>query len=214
MKGRAIKYSAEELAWIEAHKTMVRRQAHERFAAEFGRMDVSLQNYVALCKRRGWHTGRDGRFYAGQASWNKGKKVGLHPGSAATTFKKGSMNGAARARYKPIGTERISKDGYLERKIHDGQPIQSRWRAVHVIRWEQQNGPVPDGHCLKCLDGDRTNTDPSNWECISRALLPRLNARWSGVKYDDADPEVKPAIMAVAKLDQAIGDIQKNRKEQ
>ena len=209
MKGRPIEYSAEELAWVEAHKTMVRRQAHELFCEYFGRKDVNLSNYVALCKRRGWHTGRDGRFHAGQASWNKGKKVGLHPGSAATTFKKGSMNGAARERYKPIGTERISKDGYIERKIHDGQPIQSRWRAVHVIRWEQQNGPVPDGHCLKCLDGDRTNTDPENWECISRALLPRLNARWSGVKYDDADPEVKPAIMAVAKLDQAIKEVKK-----
>jgi hypothetical protein len=27
---------------------------------------------------------------------------------------------------------------------------------------------------LKCLDGNKQNTDPSNWEAVPRALLPRL----------------------------------------
>lgn len=77
--------------------------------------------------------------------------------------------------YKPIGTERISKDGYLERKIHDGMPFQSRWRAVHIVRWEEINGPLPKGHALVFRDGNKANTDPSNMELISRADLMRRN---------------------------------------
>lgn len=54
--------------------------------------------------------------------------------------------------------------------------------------------------CLKCLSDDKTNCDPSNWELIPRALLPRLNGRF-GRNYDDASPELKPVILAVAKLE-------------
>jgi len=83
----------------------------------------------------------------------------------------------------------------------------------HSFPGEKQNGQVPDGHCLKCLDGDKTNTDPANWQCIPRAILPRLNARWHGIKYDDAELEVKPAVMAIARLDHAIKSAQDHKKE-
>lgn len=71
--------------------------------------------------------------------------------------------------------------------------------------WEQANGPVPEGHALKCLDGNRLNTDPSNWTAVPRALLPRLNGR-HGRRYDQAPDELKPVIMATARLKQAISD--------
>jgi hypothetical protein len=59
----------------------------------------------------------------------------------ATQFKPGCRQGVAVKLYKPIGTERTSKDGYLERKVNDGMPLQARWRAVHLIVWEAANGP-------------------------------------------------------------------------
>ncbi|MEX2693674.1 HNH endonuclease [Rhizobium mongolense] len=65
------------------------------------------------------------------------------------------------------------------------------------------DGPIPEGHVLKCLDGDKTNCDPSNWELISREVLPHLSGRF-GFAYDQAEPEVKPAMMAVAKLKHAV----------
>lgn len=80
--------------------------------------------------------------------------------------------------------------------------MQSRWRGVHLLNWEQQHGPVPKGMCLKCL-GERRNTDPSNWELVPRALLPRLNGK-SGRRYDHAPAELKPTIMAVAKLEHRL----------
>ena len=61
--------------------------------------------------------------------------------------------------------------------------------------------------CLKCK-GDRLNTDSSNWELVPRALLPRLDGRF-GRGYEDAPVDLKPTIMAVAKLEHRLRE--KNR---
>lgn len=199
-KGKAIKYSAEELAWIEAHKHLPRKVLHLGFQRNFDRFDVEKGAFCSLCKRKGWFTGRSGRFEKGMIPPNKGKKGLYPPGCEKGWFQKGRDPKLAR-NYQPIGTERQSKDGYIERKVHDGLPLQSRWRAVHLIRWEEENGPIPEGHCLKCLSGDKGNTDPSNWRAIPRGMLPRLNGRWHGLKFDDAPDELKPTILAAAELD-------------
>jgi hypothetical protein len=70
----------------------------------------------------------------------------------------------------------------------------------HRYLWEKANGPVPEGMRLKCLDGDRTNCDPSNWRAVPYALAPRLNGRF-GRGYDAAPPELKPTIMAITELE-------------
>jgi hypothetical protein len=152
--------------------------------------------------------GRQGagtRFPKGHVPANKGvvRGRGWAPGRMSEgQFRKGERRGVAVHLYKPIGTERVSKDGYRERKIHDGMPLQSRWRAVHLVEWEAINGPIPKGYALKSLDGDKTNVDPSNWTLVPRALLPRLNGIY-GRGYDQAPAELKPTIMAVAKLEHA-----------
>lgn len=166
----------------------------------------------AACRlRRGGNIGEASRFKKGQAPANKGKRMPFHPNSAATRFKKGERRGVAVKLWKPVGTERMSKDGYLERKIHDGLPLQSRWRAVHLVRWEEINGRIAKGLALKSLDGDKRNTDPSNWTPVPRALLPRLNGK-SGRDYDHAPAELKPTIMAVAKLEHAAAKVGKQRR--
>ena len=213
MKGRPITYSEAELQWLEENHKLPASEYHAAFVERFGRDDVSKANVLALRKRNGWRTGRTGRFEKGHVSHNKGMKGITYPGSEKGWFKKGERRGVATRLYKPIGTERVSKDGYLERKIHDGMPLQSRWRAVHLIRWEELNGPLPEGHALKCLDGEKNNTDPANWEAIPRALLPRLNGRF-GRGYDHAPDEVKPTILAATKLEHAAREARKEEKEQ
>lgn len=208
MKGRTIPYSAEELAWIESHARENRRETHARFCDTFSRSDVSLSNFNALCKRKGWLTGRTGRFERGQASWNKGRSMPANPNSARTQFKKG----AAPANRVPLWTERVGKDGYIEMKVPRPNPYVSgcktRFMHKHRYLWEEANGPLPDGHALKCVDGDRTNCEPSNWIAIPRALLPRLNGRF-GRDYDNAPEEIKPTILAVAKLEHAAREVKK-----
>jgi len=213
MKGSPIEYSAEELAWIEARAHLPRRVLHTAFVVAFDRFDVSQSNLTALCKRRGWLTGRDGRFPKGNVPVNKGRKGHHAPGSEKGWFKPGERRGVAVRLYQPIGTERVSRDGYLERKINDDLPLNRRWRAVHLVEWEKVNGPLPEGHCLKCLDGNKRNTDPANWLCIPRALLPRLNGRWTKVKFDDAPPELKLTLLAAARLQHAAREARKGKKE-
>lgn len=213
MKKRPIKYSQDELAWIEAHSTDPRREAHALFVQIWNRADVSLDNFGKLCRRKGWHTGRDGHYVKGvRRSDNPSRKGHHYAGVEKGWFRKGTRQGAATHLYQPIGTERVTRDGYRERKINDDQPMRKRWRAVHLIEWEAVNGPLPVGYALKCLDGDRTNTAPSNWVCIPRALLPRLNGVY-GRGYDTAPAELKPAILAVAKLEHAAREARKPRKE-
>lgn len=208
MKGRAIKYSDAELVFIEALQALPRRDLHAEFCKYFGRDDVSVENLKRLCNRKGWNTGRTGQFPKGNVSHNKGKKGQCAPGSEKGWFKKGRMP----HNHRGAGHERIdNKDGYVVMIVDEKNPwTGAATRPVHKHRylWEKQNGPIPDGHVLKYLDGDKTNTDPSNWELIPQGMLPRLSGRWR-LGYDQAEPEVRPTIMAVAKLEHQLREAKK-----
>lgn len=210
MKSRKIEYFADEIAWIEAHKEMPRRELHAMFVARFERDDVSLDNFKALCKRRGWLTGRTGQFVPGQVSHNKGRKGFCTPGSEKGWFRKGNRPHT----WRGAGHETVDpKDGYVWMIVDEVNPYTgapTRRVMKHRWLWEQANGPVPEGHALKCLDGDRMNTDPANWVVVPRGLLSRLNGK-PGRNYDAAEAEVKPAIMAVARLEHLAAEIRKGK---
>lgn len=199
--GRNLMFSQTEMEWLRSNCTLPIAEYTRAFCAAFSK-EVSKQQLHALRMRNRWKTGRDGHFNKGAVPANKGKKMPFNANSAQTQFKKGARTGVAAQVYKPIGSERTHENGYRERKIHDGLPMQSRWKFVHRIEWEKLNGPIPADMVLKCK-GDHFNTDPSNWELVPRGLLPRLNGR-SGRGYDDAPDDLKPTIMAVAKLEHRL----------
>lgn len=206
MKGQRIAYSADEMAWLAANHLMVISDYHAAFVAAFCRTDVTPANLHSLRKRKGWKTGRTGCFPKGNEPFNKGKPHPARGRSARTQFKKGNVSHT----YRGPGHERIdSKDGYVILIVDEVNPwTGAKTRPVHkhVYLWEQINGPVPEGHCLKCLDGNKLNTDPSNWEAIPRGLLPRLNGGKATrvMAYDNAPAELKPAILTIAKIEHAI----------
>ena len=121
------------------------------------------------------------RFQKGLIPWNKGLKGICHEGSKATQFKKGEMSGAAQHNYVPIGTLRLSKDGYLERKVTDDPALvpARRWVAVHRLVWQQEHGPIPTGHIVAFRPGMKTavvdQITPERLECISRAENAKRN---------------------------------------
>lgn len=129
--------------------------------------------------RRGDHVGAAFRFPKGHVPANKGlrRPPGWSPGRMRQTqFKKGVRHGVAVTLYKPIGTERISKDGYLERKINDDLPLQARWRSVHLIVWEAANGRLPPGHAVVFRNRDKTDIRLENLELITRRQLMARNS--------------------------------------
>lgn len=211
MKGRAIPYSAEEMAWLENNRLFPISEYHAGFAAQFGRDDVSAVNLHSLRKRKGWKTGRTGCFEKGQDPHNKGVPCapgtgGRHPNARATQFQKGQRTGIAQKHYKPIGYERVRVDGYRERKVNDDLPFKDRWQLVQRIEWEAVNGSIPVGYALKCLDGNKLNCSPDNWELVHRGVLVRLNGgrHRKTLPYDEAPQELKPAVMASAKIKHAL----------
>ena len=120
-------------------------------------------------------TGSSNRFKKGQSAWNKGMK-GLNTGGQAGWFKPGHRGGKALEKYQPIGTIRTSKDGYLQMKIHDGMPLQSRWRGLHLVNFEAVHGPInTKTHALCFRDGNRQNCAVENLELITRAALALRN---------------------------------------
>lgn len=212
MKGHPIAYSSGELAWIEAHRHLPRRELHAGFCARWGRADVSQANLTSLCKRKGWLTGRIGRYRKGRTPENKGKKMPFNANSARTRFRKGQRPHT----FRGAGHERIDeKDGYVVMIVAERNPwtgAATRPVLKHRYLWEQANGPLPAGHCLKCLDGDRTNTDPTNWIAIPRALLPRLTGRWRGIPFDEAPDELKPILLQIARLEHAARQARKGAR--
>ena len=74
------------------------------------------------------------------------------------------------------------------------------YRCPKTFAQDGNGGPVSlsatDGYCL---DGNRLNTDPSNWCAVPRGLLPFLNGH-RGPNYDQAHPDVRPAILMLAKV--------------
>ncbi|MCR6502562.1 HNH endonuclease [Shinella sp. CPCC 101442] len=217
MKGRYILYSDAEMAWLEENKALVIGDYHAEFVKEFGRDDVTAANLHALRKRRSWKTGRTGCFSKGQEPFNKGKKCspgkgGRHPNAQRTQFKSGQLPHNT----KFLGHERVSKDGYVEISVDEQNPhtgYERRYALKHLHLWEKLNGSVPDGHCLKCLDGDRLNTDPTNWIAVPRGVLPRLNGGRATrvMAYDTAPEELKPVLMTMARLDQKASELGRRR---
>ncbi|KKX29208.1 HNH endonuclease signature motif containing protein [Rhizobium sp. LC145] len=215
MKGHWIKYSDEEMAWLKANRTLPIGDYHAAFCRQFSRDDVSAGNLHALRKRKGWKTGRTGHFGKGSTPFNKGVpcepgKGGRHPNARKTHFKKGGLPHNT----KYLGHERVSKDGYVEVSIDEENPhtgYERRYVLKHIHLWEQANGPVPKGMCLKCIDGDRLNTDPSNWVLIPRGILPRLNGGRATrvMAYDTAPDELKPILLTIARVDHKASELRR-----
>ena len=153
---------------------MPRRELHAAFVRTFRRRDVSLEALKILCLRKGWKTGRDGRYEKGAVPANKGKKMPYNANSARTQFKKGTQP----LNTKYAGHERLA-EGYILISVNQTNPhtgFERRYVLKHKWLWEQVHGPVPAGMALKCK-GDRLNTEPSNWQRVPARAAGRRSLR-------------------------------------
>jgi hypothetical protein len=155
------------------------------------------------------------RFKPGQAAWNKGTKgvVGVQEACRATQFKKGRPANEAR-NYQPIGSLRVSKDGYLERKTTDDPAIvpARRWVAVHRLVWEAARGPIPVGHIVCFLPGKKTTVleevTADRLACITRAENAVRNHPRS------RDPELARLVQLKGAITRQVNRISREAQEQ
>jgi hypothetical protein len=120
----------------------------------------------------GERRGTSGEFAKGHQPWNTGLKGWTAGGQAEQTrFRSGNRP----HNWKPIGSERITHDGYVQRKMTDtGYPPRD-WRGVHILMWEEHNGPVPQGHVVVFRNGDNRDFRLENLELITKAENMRRN---------------------------------------
>lgn len=103
------------------------------------------------------------RFRKGNIPPNKGKEMTpeIYAKCAPTMFKKGQ----ATWNHKPVGSERVNVDGYVEIKV--AEP--SKWRLKNRVVWEEAYGPIPEGHNVQFKDGNPLNLSLDNLYLISKA---------------------------------------------
>lgn len=208
IKGARSKYTKEQVRFLKnGYKKCSRKDLCIAFNNHFGCNEPS--SFIsAYLKNHKITSGRSGCFPKGHIPSNKGiKGIRLSP---ATEFKKGHVP----ANLKPLGYERHDKrtdpekENYTWVKVAEKNPYtkaKTRFRQKHILEWEKHHGMVPKGFNVIFKDGNTRNCAIDNLTLVSRAEHARLNQ----LKYRSAHPEIKPALMTMAKLKTKLFKIQK-----
>lgn len=196
---KTIGYTPQMLEWLESNQAGISRQElADLFNKQFD-MSVNVSSIINLCARKRWVSGLTGQIAKGSTPWNKG--VNGYMGANATSFKKGqSVHNR-----KPVGSERVcSKDGYVLVKVAEPK----EWKGKHIVAWESVNGKLPQGHCIRFLDNDRTNCKIDNLICVKRAVHAVINKQNPA---NTNNPELNHAIILTEQLKHAVKNIDKLR---
>ena len=185
----AHKWQAYQIAWLKDNRYELN---NVELVAQFNRthgLKLTSDQIIQACKRRRFQHKHIG-YQKGHVPWNAGLK-GVN-GSSSTTFKKGNPNHNTR----PVGSERITKDGYWEIKV--AEPRQ--WDAKHRLVWESVHGPIPKGNLVLFIGNNKLDCSIENLQMVTRGELAVLNRH---EKYSKQTPEVRRALINVVRLEQA-----------
>ena len=169
------RYTTEHKEFIRENIKNPEKVLVDMFNARF-EIKINLSKLGNLKTKLGLRSGLiGGRFEKGQKAFNKGKKwdefmpIKSQKKCLKTTFKKGNLP----HNHKPIGSERITKDGYIEIKVSEP----NTWQLKHRYIYEKVYGKIPSGDKLIFLDGNRLNISIENLQLVSseQALIMSRN---------------------------------------
>lgn len=191
------RYTAEEQKFMEEYVPgHSYKEIQKAFTEKFG-WGISLGQVNAYIGNHHLNTGRTGRFPKGHEPANKGKKGTCAAGCERTWFKKGHVP----AGHRPVGSERVNVDGYIEIKV--AEP--NIWKLKHRVVWESANGRIPKGCIILFRDNDKTNTEIDNLLLVRRSTQAVLNhtglSGYSG--------ELKDTAICLAELKEATSKARK-----
>lgn len=145
------------------------------------------------------HPGRKSWLKKGNTPVNKGKKQieYMSPEAIERTKATRFHAGQTPANHKPIGYERIDKDGYVWIKIREPNVF----RQKHRVTWEKHRGKVPKGYNVQFRDGNRQNCDDiENLYLISRSD----QMKFENSMYVRYPKEIQLAIQVTGALNRQI----------
>ncbi|GGE75699.1 hypothetical protein GCM10011533_30060 [Streptosporangium jomthongense] len=170
-------WTAQQDQWL---RELYPHTSNRKIAKLLGRTYASIKNrgrVLGLKKSSEYLAAeKPGCFRKGHNTWNKGANFVSGGRSIETRFKPGNLP----QNHQPVGTEIIDTYGYRKRKVRDDAPkgqSYKNWRFVHVIVWEEHNGPLPKGHIVRFRDMDITNIAPDNLVAVTRGENAVIN-RW------------------------------------
>ena len=155
-------------------------------------------------RRHNLLSGLTGRFEKGGDSWNKGLKQEDFMTQAqiektkGTRFKKGSIP----PNWLPIGSERVTVDGYVEIKVADGQK-QNNYKLKHRVLWQAHHGEIPKGYVVMFKNGNSLDLDIRNLMLVSRGQLAVFNKQYKRTE----SPILNEAILNKIKLDLTLKEL-------
>lgn len=195
------RYNEDQVQFIKDNylKYPVKKIAEMIGGSYCGVMGVINRSGLEIPKEIRDQRKKSNHFKKGNISYNKGKKQTEFMSKEAiertkkTRFKKGHT--PHNSKYN--GAERLTKDGYIEIRVKRG-----KYRLKHIVEWEKVNGKLPDNHCLKCLDGNKENTNPSNWKLITRIENMYNNSK---INYPK---EIIPSLVLVKQIDNQINTLE------
>ena len=103
-------------------------------------------------------------------------------------------------RYRPVGSTRLDKDGYVVIKIADP----CTWRRAQLVEWEKYHEPINiRKEMLLFLDGNRQNYHISNLYKIPRKYIAIFNKNdlWRLVAPDTIESIIRLAEMHAVRWD-------------
>ena len=162
---RLHKWSEEEKEYLAS---IVKGKSYKEIAAlmkDKFNYDFTDQQIKGAMNRYNLRTETTGCFRKGSIPWNKGLKGYI--GANKTSFKKGTIP----PQYRPVGSERTNKDGYIEIKVAGPRT----WKLKQRYIYEQHYGEVPKDHNVIFADGNRQNFDIDNLIAVSRSEMLILN---------------------------------------
>ena len=184
-----MKYEQEHIDFIKAHKGASAREMAELFTEHFN-IHVTKNQMKAVMYRNNISSGKTGRFEKGNIPHSKGQKMSKeqYEKCKPTMFKKGHIP----KNHREIGSERITKDGYIEVKIEDPDV----WGLKHRLIYEEHYGEIPAGYSVIFGDGDKLNCDINNLILVSRSELLLMNRN----KLIKKDSSLTKTGLNIAKL--------------
>ena len=182
---------------LDNYKGRYNQELADLFNQKFN-TNITSRTIKSYKENKKLNSGLTGKFRKGQTPHNKGKKMPkeVYEKVKHTMFAKGNVP----PNHRPVGSERISKDGYIEVKV--AEP--NKWRLKQRVVYEEAKGKIPEGCPIIFLDGNKRNFDIDNLRCITRSELLYLNC--NGLNNSN---EITETGILMARLDRA-----KNKKKQ